>query len=95
MWFAVPPQVSFGIGVGPRHRECGAPQWISFGCHFATRRGALCDQLSRVPQGICVRCVSCLSNRHMVWAWTSLPASVFPDLYVVVLDGRVVGLRIF
>jgi predicted small integral membrane protein len=27
-------------------------------------------------------CVSCLNRRHMAWAWTSLCAVGFADLYV-------------
>jgi predicted small integral membrane protein len=27
-------------------------------------------------------CVSCLNRGHMVWAWTSLVAVAFADLYV-------------
>jgi len=45
--------------------------------------GGCVDQLSRAPFGVrAYDCVSCLNRRHMVWAWCSLFAVGFADLYV-------------
>ena len=45
--------------------------------------GGMCDGLSRRPlRTRTYRCATALNRRHMVWAWTSLFAVGFADLYV-------------
>ena len=55
-----------------------------FGCHSMRHVvGGCVDQLSRAPLRVrAYACVTCLNRRHMVWAWTSLFAVGFADLYV-------------
>ena len=49
-------------------------------CHLV---GGVLDTLSRSPaRKKTYDCVSCLNRRHMLWAWTSLCAVGFADLYV-------------
>jgi hypothetical protein len=56
----------------------------TFGCHSLRHLvGGFLDQFSKSPA--CYRsyaCVSCLNQRHMLWAWMSLFWVAFADIYV-------------
>jgi len=88
MWFVEPAtgKTTFGIGLGTivlAVNVCLLGGY-TFGCHSLRHLvGGGKDELSQTPA--CrqtYRCVSCLNRRHMVWAWTSLVAVAFADLYV-------------
>jgi hypothetical protein len=88
-WFTDPATgtVSFGIGVGTL--VLAANTFLLggylFGCHSMRHVvGGCVDQLSRAPASLlrAYDCVSCLNRRHMLWAWMSLFAVGFADLYV-------------
>lgn len=87
-WFTDPVSgtVSFGMGVGTLVLAVNTVLLggYLFGCHSMRHVvGGCVDQLSRAPLGVAAySCVSCLNRRHMVWAWTSLFAVGFADLYV-------------
>jgi hypothetical protein len=87
-WFADPVTGarSFGIGVGTIVLTVNVILLggYLFGCHSMRHVvGGCVDQLSRAPLGVrAYDCVTCLNRRHMVWAWTSLFAVGFADLYV-------------
>jgi hypothetical protein len=88
-WFVDPATgtSSFGIGVGTLVLATNTVLLggYLFGCHSMRHVvGGCVDQPSRAPLGV-VRaydCVSCLNRKHMVWAWCSLFAVGFADLYV-------------
>lgn len=88
VWFRDPVTgaVSFGIGVGTLVLAANAflLGGYLFGCHSLRHvAGGCVDQLSRAPLRLrAYECVSCLNRRHMVWAWISLFAVGFSDLYV-------------
>jgi len=88
LWFTDPAtgQASFGIGVGTLVLATNVVllSGYLFGCHSMRHVvGGCVDQLSRAPLGLgAYQCVSCLNRRHMLWAWTSLFAVGFADLYV-------------
>jgi hypothetical protein len=86
MWFADPAtgRVSFGIGVGTLVLAANVALLggYAFGCHSARHLiGGRFDRLSpfRLKS---YACVTCLNNRHKVWAWMSLCSVAFSDLYV-------------
>jgi hypothetical protein len=87
-WFRDPATgaVSFGIGVGTLVLTTNAIllSGYLFGCHSMRHvAGGCVDELSRSRVGLLAySCVSCLNRRHMWWAWTSLFAVGFADLYV-------------
>jgi hypothetical protein len=87
-WFEDPATggSSFGIGVGSLVLAANATLLggYLFGCHSMRHvAGGFADQLSRAPLGLrTYACVSCLNRSHMAWAWTSLFAVGFSDLYV-------------
>jgi hypothetical protein len=87
-WFPDPVTgaTSFGIGVGTIVLSVNVIllSGYLFGCHSMRHVvGGCVDQLSRAPLGVrAYDCVTCLNRRHMVWAWTSLFAVGFADLYV-------------
>src|SRR5262249_36315254 len=87
-WFTDPAtgRISFGIGVGSLVLTANVVllSGYLFGCHSMRHvAGGCVDQLSRAPiRRRAYDCVSCLNRRHMVWAWTSLFAVGFSDLYV-------------
>jgi hypothetical protein len=87
-WFTNPATgtLSFGIGVGTVVLAANTILLggYLFGCHSMRHvAGGCVDQLSRAPLGArTYACVSCLNRRHMTWAWTSLFAVGFADLYV-------------
>lgn len=88
LWFTDPATgaVSFGIGVGTLVLVTNVTLLggYLFGCHSMRHvAGGYLDQLSRAPLGTrAYDCVSCLNRRHMLWAWMSLFAVGFSDLYV-------------
>ena len=88
LWFRDPVTgiVSFGIGVGTLVLATNTflLSGYLFGCHSMRHvAGGCVDRLSRAPLGQrTYDCVSCLNRRHMLWAWTSLCAVGFADLYV-------------
>ena len=87
-WFADPASggVQFGVGVGTLVLTANVVllSGYLFGCHSMRHvAGGCVDQLSRAPLGVgAYSCVTCLNRRHMLWAWTSLAAVGFADLYV-------------
>jgi hypothetical protein len=88
MWFTDPATgvVSFGIGAGTI--VLGANTILLsgylFGCHSMRHVvGGCVDQISCAPLGLATySCVSRLNRAHMTWAWVSLFAVGFADLYV-------------
>ncbi|MBI3401599.1 MAG: succinate dehydrogenase [Acidobacteria bacterium] len=88
LWFTDPATgaVSFGVGVGTLVLATNVALLSGYllGCHSMRHvAGGCVDQLSRAPLGVrAYDCVSCLNRRHMLWAWTSLFAVGFADLYV-------------
>jgi hypothetical protein len=88
LWFTDPATgtTTFGIGVGTLVLATNTILLggYLFGCHSMRHvAGGCVDQLSRAPFGQrAYACVSCLNRRHMLWAWTSLFAVGFADLYV-------------
>jgi hypothetical protein len=102
LWFTDPATgaVSFGIGVGTLVLATNVVllSGYLFGCHSMRHVvGGCVDQLSRAPLGVrAYDCVSCLNRRHMLWAWTSLFAVGFSDLYVRLCSmGVLSDVRIF
>ena len=88
-WFLDPAtgRTRFGIGVGSLVLAANVTllSGYLFGCHSLRHvAGGCVDQLSRAPRGLrgAYDCVTCLNRRHMWWAWTSLLAVGFADLYV-------------
>jgi len=87
-WFRDPVTgaASFGIGVGTLVLAINTVLLSGYlvGCHSMRHiAGGCVDELSRAPLGLrAYNCVSCLNRRHMLWAWTSLFAVGFADLYV-------------
>src|SRR5437879_5755724 len=88
LWFVDPTsgKTSFGIGVGTIVLAVNVYllSGYTFGCHSLRHLiGGFLDQLSRSI--VCYRayaCVTCLNQRHMMWAWLSLFWVGFTDLYV-------------
>ena len=88
VWFADPVtgRESFGIGVGTLVLALNVVllSGYTFGCHSLRHLlGGFKDQLSKAT--LCrptYACVSCLNRRHMLWAWMSLFAVMFADVYV-------------
>jgi hypothetical protein len=81
MWF---PD-GFGIGVGTIVLAINVVllAGFTFGCHALRHLiGGFRDQLSKSPTFPAYRCVTCLNQRHMLWAWISLFWVGFADLYV-------------
>jgi hypothetical protein len=88
LWFTNPISglTEFGVGVGTLVLAANVVLLTGylFGCHSLRHVVGGCrDELSRAPFGMrAYDCVSCLNRRHMPWAWTSLVAVGFSDLYV-------------
>ncbi|MSU58877.1 MAG: succinate dehydrogenase [Pedosphaera sp.] len=88
MWFADPAtgKTTFGIGLGTIVLAVNVCllSGYTFGCHSLRHLlGGGKDEISKAPAcAQAYRCVSCLNRRHMLWAWTSLVAVGFADLYV-------------
>ena len=76
----------FGVGVGTLVLCTNVVLLGSytFGCH--SMRHFMGGRKDELPKGAigknCYDCVSGLNRRHMLWAWTSLCAVGFADLYV-------------
>ncbi len=102
LWFAdlATGQESFGLGVGTLVLAINVflLGGYTLGCHSLRHViGGFKDQLSGSPiRFTSYRCVSCLNQRHMRWAWFSLFWVGFADLYVrLVSMGVWTDLRIF
>jgi len=87
MWFKDATGANhFGIGVGTVVLALNTVFLASYtlGCHSLRHLiGGFLDEPSKVPA--CAKsyaCVSCLNQRHMMWAWISLFWVGFSDLYV-------------
>jgi hypothetical protein len=88
MWFADPVtgQERFGIGIGTLALAINVVllSGYTFGCHSLRHLiGGFLDEPSK--SALCHKsynCVSCLNRRHMLWAWMSLFAVMFADVYV-------------
>jgi hypothetical protein len=82
LWFAN----GFGIGLGTIVLAINVVLLggYTFGCHSLRHLiGGFRDQLARSTSSFaCYRCVTCLNQRHMLWAWLSLFWVGFTDLYV-------------
>src|SRR5205814_1240648 len=78
--------VSFGVGVGTLVLAANVVLLggYALGCHSLRHLvGGRHDQLSAYPvQHGVYNCVSCLTRRHMPWAWVSLVWVAFSDVYV-------------
>jgi hypothetical protein len=76
----------FGIGVGTLVLLANLVllTLYTLGCHsFRHLIGGIRDRLAGVPVRKRVYdCVSCLNQRHMLFAWCSLCSVAFADLYV-------------
>ena len=88
MWFRDPASGEnvFGIGVGTVILAVNVVllAGYTFGCHSLRHLiGGFMDQPSKAPACFqAYRCVSCLNQRHMGWAWCSLTSVLFADIYV-------------
>src|SRR5262245_17764185 len=88
LWFVDPAtgQESFGIGIGTLVLLVNVFLLGSYalGCHSLRHLvGGARNVLSGSPiQFQAYRCVSCLTRRHMNWAWMSLVWVAFSDVYV-------------
>src|SRR5437667_41588 len=88
LWFNNPVTggSSFGIGVGTIVLAINVVllSGYTFGCHSLRHLiGGFRDQLARSTSSFqTYRCVTCLNQRHMLWAWLSLFLAGFTDLYV-------------
>jgi hypothetical protein len=88
LWFPDPVTgvESFGIGVGTLVLLGNVLLLGSYtlGCHSLRHLvGGGRDVLSKSPgRFVSYKCVSCLNNRHMLWAWCSLCWVAFSDIYV-------------
>jgi len=88
LWFANPQtgRQEFGIGVGTLVLAVNVVllSGYLFGCHSLRHVvGGCSNELSCAPLGVgTYNCVSTLNRRHMSWAWTSLVAVGFADLYI-------------
>lgn len=88
LWFTNPTtnQKEFGIGVGTIVLLVNVILLSSYtlGCHSGRHLfGGRKDEISRSPvSSACYRCATGLNVRHMQFAWTSLFAVMFADIYV-------------
>jgi hypothetical protein len=88
LWFPDPAtgRASFGIGVGTLVLAVNVVLLggYTFSCHSMRHlAGGRFDRLSRWPVVFTAyRCVSCINQKHMRWAWMSLVWVAFSDLYV-------------
>src|SRR5713226_4907092 len=88
LWFANPVTgyTSFGIGIGTIVLAINVVLLggYTFGCHSLRHFiGGFRDQLARSTSSFqTYRCVTCLNQRHMLWAWLSLFWVGFTDLYL-------------
>jgi hypothetical protein len=88
LWFTdeATGTTSFGIGVGTLVLAANTIllAGYTFGCHSLRHLvGGRLDEPSKAPLRFATyRCVGCFNRRHMLWAWTSLFAVAFADVYV-------------
>jgi hypothetical protein len=88
LWFEDPATgaTSFGIGLGTIVLAVTVTLLVGYtlGCHSLRHLiGGRKDRIAESPvQHGCYGCVSALNRRHMVWAWMSLFAVAFADIYV-------------
>jgi hypothetical protein len=88
LWFtdAATGTKSFGIGVGTLVLTLNVILLggYTFGCHSLRHMvGGFMDRLSGRPVRLTMyKCVSCLNQKHMLWAWMSLFWVGFTDIYV-------------
>lgn len=85
VWKATQFSDGFGIGIGTIVLLINVIllAGFTFGCHALRHLiGGFRDQLSKSPAYSAYRCVTCLNQRHMSWAWFSLFWVGFSDLYV-------------
>jgi len=86
VWKALWFDHRFGIGVGTIVLAINVVllSGYTFGCHSLRHLiGGFRDQLARSTSSFqTYRCVTCLNQRHMLWAWLSLFWVGFTDLYV-------------
>ncbi len=88
MWFTdlETGQKTFGIGVGTIVLTLNATflGGYTFGCHSLRHLvGGFMDQFSKSPvRKRAYKCVTCLNERHLNWAWLSLFWVGFSDFYV-------------
>jgi len=88
LWFTDPATGAerFGIGVGTVVLAVNVTLLggYTLGCHSLRHAvGGIKDRLSGAPVRFQMyRCVTCLNQKHMVWAWMSLLWVAFSDIYV-------------
>ena len=88
LWFTNPAtgRVEFGVGLGTLVLASNLTLLGSytFSCHSLRHlTGGFLDQLSRRPFRMkAYSCVTCMNQKHMLWAWMSLFWVGFTDLYV-------------
>ena len=86
VWKACWFDKQFGIGVGTLVLAINVYLLggYTFGCHSLRHLiGGFRDNLTRSTSSFpAYRCVTCLNQSHMLWAWTSLFWVGFTDLYV-------------
>src|SRR5262249_55584658 len=88
LWFVNPAtgEVRFGVGLGTLVLATNVALLGSytFSCHSLRHLVGGCrDQLSQVPARFkAYSCVSCLNQKHMLFAWMSLFSVAFSDIYV-------------
>ncbi len=88
LWFVNPATGAseFGVGVGTLvlAANVGLLATYTFSCHSLRHLvGGRTDCMSASPLRLRTwRCVTCLNQRHMLWAWVSLVMVGFSDLYV-------------
>lgn len=88
LWFTDPAtgEASFGVGIGTLVLSANVffLGGYTLGCHSLRHLiGGSRDEISKHPlrkRGY--SCVTCLNNRHMIWAWISLFVVGFSDVYV-------------
>ena len=87
MWFTDPAtgQQEFGIGVGTLVLAANVVLLALYvlGCHSLRHVvGGRCDEMRSDTRATTYRCVTCLNQRHMLFAWCSLFSVAFADIYV-------------
>ena len=102
LWFLNPTtgQNEFGVGIGTLVLAVNVVLLggYTFGCHSLRHVvGGIKDKLSGSPnRRTMYQCVTCLNQRHMLFAWLSLFWVAFSDIYVRMLSmGVWSDIRIF
>ena len=100
-WFADPATgtTHFGIGIGSLVLVANVVflSLYALGCHsFRHLIGGRKDSLGSDTRASAYRCVTCLNDRHMLWAWCSLFSVALTDLYVrLCARGVITDVRLF